>query len=400
MTTVLQRLLKYPHAAVFDNAPGAELALRVRHAGGAVWVIADEVMTVTAGALERSYSLVDFTVGTLAAALSTDGFEVPTIAQEWQHRSALVLAEGRGDQGESNGDHIHAFTSLLWVLLSGYVIEVREAEYQVGQALRQMSITTAEGEWLDLWGTLYGVPRLLGELDPAYVPRIEKEVFRIRVSVGGIEQAILDATGWDVRIQEPWKEVFTLDQSTLSGPDRIYDGAHYGYHLIRPFTRDTVDWPAVLAVIDRNRSAGVLVVDAETQRGGISTYAGATVDSGVLSQHLRLQVYEDRALLDYSTIEELSILNHASRHRREVIRTSGSEIGTIEWNEFTWDLPGVTWGSPPYYVHVEASRDYRTYYLYAEYAGQYWPAGRTWATIDATWANYNVVIYSGHTRLS
>ena len=29
--TTLQRLLKYPHAAVFDKDPLAELAIRVRH---------------------------------------------------------------------------------------------------------------------------------------------------------------------------------------------------------------------------------------------------------------------------------------------------------------------------------------------------------------------------------
>ena len=32
--TTLQRLLKYPHAAVFDKDPLAELAIRVRHDDG------------------------------------------------------------------------------------------------------------------------------------------------------------------------------------------------------------------------------------------------------------------------------------------------------------------------------------------------------------------------------
>jgi hypothetical protein len=49
MRTMLQRLLKYPHRAMFDTSPGAVQAFRLSHPDGAVWAIADEVMTVAAG---------------------------------------------------------------------------------------------------------------------------------------------------------------------------------------------------------------------------------------------------------------------------------------------------------------------------------------------------------------
>lgn len=317
MTTVLQKLLKYPHSAVFDVEPGASLALRVRHADGARWSIADEVLTVTVGETDWTYQLGELTIGELAAALTADGFEVPTLSAEWSSRSALVLAEGSGDQGVSNGDHIYAFTTILWALMTGYAGEVRTAAYQVVQALRQMVLTQAELEWLDLWGALYGVPRLQHEMDADYAPRIEKEAFRIRVSVGGIEQAILDATGWDVRIDEPWKEIFTLDQSLLSGPDRFYDGSRYGYHLIRPVTRDIVDWQRVMAVIDRNRAAGIFVVSPLGVHSAHTIYPGDEIETHARTtgHHRSADVYEDRAFLDFMAIEDTHIPNHPARHR-------------------------------------------------------------------------------------
>lgn len=261
MSTTLQRLVGSTHSAVFDKDPGAELALRVRHPDGAVWSVADEVLTVRAGvAAPVSYDLSLFTVGELVAELLADGFEVPMVSADWAARSALALVEGDGDQNVSNGDHVTAFTSLLWALMSGYGGQMRSAKTQVGEALRQMIFTQAEGEWLDIWGTLYGVERKQAELDAAMQTRIATEVFRRRTNARAIELAIRDETGWDVRIEEPWRELFRLDESTLSGGHKFYDGDTVGYHLIRPEALDNVDWDVVLPIIERNKPAGVLVV--------------------------------------------------------------------------------------------------------------------------------------------
>lgn len=400
MKTTLQRLLKYPHNAVFDVEPGASLALRIRHPNGARWAIADEVLTVTVGAVGHVYQLGSFNVGQLAAALVADGFEVPTLSDEWIVRSALVLAEGGGDQGESNGDHVYAFTSILWALMTGYAGEVRAAAHQVVQALRQMVLPQAELEWLDLWGALYGVPRLSGELDEAYAPRIEKEAFRIRVSVGGIEQAIIDATGWDVRIEEPWKEIFTLDQSMLSGPDRFYDGDRYGYHLIRPFTRDNVDWAVVLPIIDRNRAAGVLVIGSEHSNGGYVAAPEANVYAGIHVVATGGVLYEDRVFLDYMAIEDVALINHPILHQQERRHADMAENLAAGWGTFengTWAWSGAGWSMLPYFAQFEHQRDYRTIYFDVRYAGQSWADTPGNWNQERSW-NSDVFLYFGHTR--
>lgn len=182
------------------------------------------------------------------------------VSAAWTGRSAMALVEGGGDQNASNGDHVTAYTSLLWAIMSGYGGELRAGQYQVGQALRQMIIPQSEGEWLDIWGTLYGVDRKQVEIDAAFKQRLTREVFRRRVNAHAIELAIRDETGWDVRIEEPWRQMFRLDESKLSSRSKFYDGDTIGYHLIRPEALDNVDWDIVLPIIERNKPAGVVVV--------------------------------------------------------------------------------------------------------------------------------------------
>lgn len=399
-TTMLSRLLRYPHAAVFDKSPGTELALRIRHPLGSTWLVSDDVLTVTAGAgAPTAYVLADYNVSTLAQALVAAGFEVPVVSANWAGRSALTLIDGQGDQAASNGDHIGAFTSLLWAVYSGYAGELRDAKYQIGQALRQMIIPQSEGEWLDVWGTLYGNGRQPGELDSNFAPRIPQEAFRIRVNAHGIEQAILDTTGFDVRIEEPWRNIFRLDESMLSDAHRMYDGARIGYHLLQPTTTSPgVDWADVLPVIERNRAAGVLVLGPFTYRiAHIDANAGVLVAGGGFSERMSSARYQDRKTLDYDVVldDTLSIINHMARARREVLHSSGSVIGPQPWTDIPWGLP--TWGDV-YLVHGAHVRTYRVYFTDLSYSSQYWTDRRTWTTSADTWSGLDPMFETSHTQ--
>jgi hypothetical protein len=396
--TVLQRLLKYPHAAVFDKDPVGELAFTLRHAGIARWSIADRVFIAAVGDDEFAYDMGEFTVGELADALRDDGFDVLAPDASLLPLSSLVLVEGSGSQGESNGDRVLAFTSLLWVLLSAYAGEVTEAGRQVREALRQMIIWQAEGEWLDLWGALYGESRIQGELDAAYAPRIPREAFRIRCNARGIELAIRDATGYDVRIEEPWTQIFTLDQSLLSGPDKFYDGDYIGYHLIKPTARVNIDWPAVRAVIDRNRAAGVLVLGPELTFGAVTEFGDPVVHFGG-AQHLSaIAPYEDRFFLDRSELDgDYSIPNHDLLHRQERRHRSSSVMPGLSWGGFAWE-PDLSW-TDRYVVLAEFSRDYRSHGSATEYRFA-WAPMVSWESYEGAWSDNSPAILMGHTRVT
>lgn len=400
--TALQRLLKYPHAAVFDVAPASELAFRLRHVDGASWVIADRVLTATAGALVVSHDLRQYTVGGLATALITDGFTIESLSAKFSGLSAVVLVEGLGDEAQSNGDHIMGFTSLLWVLLSGYADEVLGAKEQVRQALLQMVIGTADGEWLDLWATLYGVPRLQGETDAALRVRIPREAFRARNNARAIELAIRDATGFDVRIDEPWREIFQLDNSELSGSAKFQDGQRVGHHLIQPVARATVDWGAVTPVINRNRAAGVISLPPLIfHTSAVNASAGHVARMGVLRQRSGVVLMDGGPTLDntlYLSDGDGIVLNHPVLFNVREVRRGLSHIVVPSqgWVAESWG--GETWAGFQYIVRAALHvRDYRTHYSLVEYQ-QSWARPSTWSGIE-TWAAIGPAVRSEVTRL-
>jgi hypothetical protein len=281
--TTLQRLLRHPHAAVFDKSPIAELALRVRNPAGLTWRVADGVLHTTTvdsllwsgdhrfdgsydwGVTVRNYDLTTQTVGQLVAALRADGHDVVFENAEMAGLGASVLINSAGNQDASNGDHLTGYTSLLWCVLSPYAGEVDAAAHQVGQALRQMVLTQSDGDWLDVWAGLYGVPRRANETDAELQARIPLEVFRLRVNGLAIERAVADLTGHEVMIGEPWKRMFTLSGSALSGDDHLHDGHYYTYHVIQPVGAPGTDWASAMPVLERNKAAGIEIAAPRIQ---------------------------------------------------------------------------------------------------------------------------------------
>ncbi len=337
--TTLQRLLRYPHG-VFDKRPAAELAIRIRHMAGCRWQVAEEVLTVTVGddLAVHTYDLAGRTLVQLSMDLVEDGFEIPYLSPTLRSLGAAVLVEGEGDQDTSNGDHLQAYTSLLWVVLSAYARELREAGVQKEEALRQMVIPQAEGYWLDVWGLLYGIGRLPGENDGDYAPRIPEEAFRIRVNALAIEKAIKDITGKDVRILEPWRNMFRLNESELSGIDHLYDGANYGYHLIQPVSETVISWDDVLPVIDRNRPAGVLILKPRMEW---STWVNAKLDgtvwSGGMSATGAYLTAWQNAALGWMVLDQDDLIRNY-RSATLSIRSVTNSVG-VSWKEAggTWD---------------------------------------------------------------
>lgn len=292
----LQRLLKYPHTAVFDKSPGSLLALRLRNPAGLTWDVSGGVLRLVTGQrlfwngahtfdgdydwgiTRRDYDLADKTVGQLADELREDGHEIAFANPDVANLGAEVLIAASGDQDTSNGDHAYAYTSLLWCILGGYAVELDQARGQIEAALRQMVLTQAEGEWLDVWARLYGVPRIGNESDGALQARIPDEVFRLRVNGLAIEEAVKDIAGQVVRIDEPWQRMFTLDVSSLSGNHYLQDGRRHTYHVIEPVGTPGTDWSKALPVIVRNKAAGIEILAPRVEHPAVHITAQPPVE--------------------------------------------------------------------------------------------------------------------------
>ncbi|BCP56326.1 hypothetical protein K32_49430 [Kaistia sp. 32K] len=297
---MLQKLLRHPHNAVFDKSADAVPAFRLQHQDGAAWVVDEGVLAVSTPSISRKYRLADHTIGSLILRLKVDGFTVVSVSTYLFGRSARVLVPGSGSQAQSNGDQLMGFRSLLWAIYSAFAPELVEAKRQVGEALKQMVITTAEGEWLDLWGNLYSVPREDGEKDGDYQRRIPEEAFRLRVNKIAIEQAVFDLTGKRIVLLETWRNMFRLDESVLSGSDRLVDSDRWRYGYIQPVAKELIDWTEVLKVIDRNRAAGVIILPPQSE---ISDFVDGRVDGtiafGMLARFGALVRTLDEARLDW-----------------------------------------------------------------------------------------------------
>lgn len=287
----LDRLLSNLYRS-FDKAPGERVALRAQHPAGLAWRVADRRLSAStlAGVPLADIDLTATDMNGLADALEAVGCTISWRDLDLAGRQADVLLPGAGRQDESNGDALRCYTSPLWALLDSFSVAIEGASASVQSALLQSRMHTAEAEWLDYWGSHFGIVRgqrvLLGgdlggvETDPQYLSRIVAEVLRPRVNKFAIEQAILDLAGEVVELYEPWNNIFILSESELSGDDRIHDGVYWTWNVIQPIVRGAAsarDWDRILRVIERNRPIGTIVADPAWDADAFYGYVGASI---------------------------------------------------------------------------------------------------------------------------
>jgi hypothetical protein len=269
---LVQKLLGLLHR-VFDPDPEQFLALQFQYDGLMVWTVADNVLStsVTDGSGENlSINLVDYTISGLINFISQQaGYTVSTnAAPDKLALSARTLIDGSKNQFASNGDHLYAYASLIWVFMSAVASELRAAGAQIPQAIRQMTVTEASDDWIDELGGYYGVKRQQGESDASYGPRIIAEVVRPRCNNIAMEAAISLYTGQSTKVTDVviYGASFPKYDSTIfrdsvyqyqsvSAPQYGLFDVEYGYDLLGG--DDVTDFSArVRGIIDTLRAAG------------------------------------------------------------------------------------------------------------------------------------------------
>lgn len=294
------RLIKYPHRAVFDTSANKMQAFTINRDGLISWQVTEFNLSVTTenlnalfldvgggvlldaegvlinvgspvsagitggtvtlnsdGSITIDYDFSALTIAELIDLLIANGFSIGyQVDNELLVLRAFVLLE---QSGVAN-DGVFAYTSLLWVILKSYAVETDVARLETLNCLSQMDMNTAAGEWLDVWGQILGEDRLAGQLDASYVANIKKNVFRHRLNKYAIELAVLEDTGKVIEIEEFYINLFRLDISRLSSNSRFGDGKTVGAFLIRAVSSIVIDWTDVMAVIHKNRAAGIVVL--------------------------------------------------------------------------------------------------------------------------------------------
>lgn len=267
-----QKLLGFLNR-VFDKNPAPFLAFRLRYNGAMTWTVADGVLTtsVTGGSGENlTVDLSQYLIGDLINFLAAQpGYTLPYGDQsELSLLSALTLLDASGDIGTSNGDQIFGYTSFLYSYLEANANELQQAADQIPNAIAQMSTTTAESEWLDLLGSYYNVPRLQGEPDSSYGPRIIAQVLRPRGNNVAMEAAIKVFTGQKATVTDVtlYGDVFPLYNGQITHDSSQHYSASrqpiyglfdvsYGYDLING--GDITQFHQIVSgLVNRLRDAG------------------------------------------------------------------------------------------------------------------------------------------------
>ncbi|HCE08618.1 MAG TPA: hypothetical protein DEQ40_08460 [Oxalobacteraceae bacterium] len=275
-----QTLLGYLNR-VFNKDPQQTLAIQFSYAGTNMsWVVAEKVLTVSVvGGIGAGFSvaLESYTLASLAAYIaSLNGFTVTALAPDLQLRAlaASVLLDGTGNQNSSGGNNLYCYTSNLYSYYEAVADELNTAETAVVECIKQISILqedqtpSAAGIWLDEIGGYYAVPRITGESDSSYGPRIISEVLRPRANNVALEAAIKAFTGQQTSVVDASVPSFSvpifnaaqtfnggnLYNSTGSFQYNIFD-VSVGYDLL--FGGDPTTFKnTVTAVVDRLRDAG------------------------------------------------------------------------------------------------------------------------------------------------
>lgn len=258
----------------YDQSPAPILGLRLSYLnGGMTWSIANDTLTtqVTGGVGQNlSVDLSQYTVTTLATYLASQpGYVVLYLDDSGLSAiSALGLVEGSGDISLSNGDHLFIATNPIWAYMSACGKELDLARAAIAALPAEMATTTADGEWLDLLGSYYAVPRQLNEPDNQYSPRIPAEVILPRQNNVAIELALTAATGQPATVTDAI--VYGAPRPNFDASIK-FDATHFfnavagrvynlfdltiGYALLGNTTPD--DYLAVVrAQVDRLRAAG------------------------------------------------------------------------------------------------------------------------------------------------
>lgn len=269
-----KKLLTFLNDAVFDLDPGQYLALRLQYSGqGMTWTVQDGVLTTApAGGqgVPLTVVLADYTIAQLVQYLAAQtGYSVVYADRSaYADLSALVLLDATGNIAASNGDHLYGYTNENWSYLEANANELQQAEAQAGNAIQQMSTTTAQDMWLDVLGKYFGVPRMQGEPDSSYGPRIIAEVLRPRSNNIALEMAITAYTTQNTSVTDviEYGPTFPLYNGAIAhnsewhynaNPKPIYGlfDVEYGYDLINGGD-PTMFAQTVISIIARYRAAG------------------------------------------------------------------------------------------------------------------------------------------------
>lgn len=200
------KILGYLHR-IFNTDPDQFLAFRLAYDGALAWKVENGFFyssVVGGSGVSLTIDLSQYSLVGFATFLSLQsGYQVLDFDfSRPQTLSALVLMDSAGDLAIANQERVCGYSNWLHAYAGAQSVELSEAKQQVENMLDQMNVVSANNEWLDVHGSYFGVPRLIGELDAQYSARIIAQVLRPKSNNVALEAAIFAYSGQVTRVSD------------------------------------------------------------------------------------------------------------------------------------------------------------------------------------------------------
>lgn len=258
-----EHLIASVHPALLLD-PAAETALTFSPSESGALLVDDTHLTIinSIGTAAR-WELTAHTIAQLAAVLP--GWCSASYNPAWGGVGAQALVPTRGPVVlEAGGAYAHgAYTSTLWRVLRPVAAGLAGVAEEARHTTLQTNLAVATGRWLDLWGSVWDIPRLAGEADSNYRRRMIALITSPKSSGAALEAIINTVFQVDAKITDGIGGGDTLvlneDPSTWGpGGDSTLGPTAYGGFVVRIGAAvDDATLQAIIALVRANKAVGV-----------------------------------------------------------------------------------------------------------------------------------------------
>jgi hypothetical protein len=366
--------------SVFEKSPQSLAAFQIIPPADAQLVIQDRLITITAInnssplfsiSFDNPYdSSKSITIRDLYDALSAvKSITVQNLNVALSGLGVSSLVEGSYSISSDQPNNVMAATSMLWTILRPLAYLLEQTKQDMTTAVQQLGFVTAQGDFLDYWGTIFNISRYPDEPDYEYSTRLLWETVRPRLNNKAIENIIQFGVGYQTKVVDlspkmmlsdgftnpTHIDITKIDEDPLQVSDSTLGNTSAGsaddtarYSLGNPYTLGAfgvyVDVPIstpyypystsqISDIVERHRAAGTTPFYAVTQVANeiLSLISSVIVQ---LDQSITQELAEDRAMF-FGHDDQSFYSDH----------WQSSNVAKMPWYQNNLDIPSLSDGT-------------------------------------------------------
>ena len=229
----------------------------------------------------------------------------------------------------------------LYALTESLHQAIEDAGLDMESGKKMMYLLTAEGKWIDHWGTYFGISRLENEDDESYKHRIIWEVARPRQTVQGIREYISKYTGLDEKeiiIFEPFIKLRPLDFGAKTDFTRLAGWDYWFWGIVDIQVPIQIDDTLDRAIEETTKAYGIKIIITTYEDYQITIPSSSIYSAHSLSE-IDFKLVKITAILDTKGYTDGRILiHHKATSLYEFIISYAVSLGEYGFGEDEFGL--------------------------------------------------------------